>query len=164
VLYGGIMATTCDRCGFDYSVDGPKDGQSGAAGYAVVREHGKMDQRICYGCAAESTKQQMIETGRATLYVTGDSPLRYLAQRSRGRRSPVFPGDDIQVSEWAGRLKFRPHEYSTGSHNIGGARLDVWFDGPDGHVWHGWHTGDSQILRCRRTKQLVKAYCGQEAS
>jgi hypothetical protein len=43
---------------------------------------------------------------------------------------------------------------TTGRHNIAGVRYDVWFRGPDGHVWWGVQYGDmTQICHCKRTKE-----------
>lgn len=33
-------------------------------------------------------------------------------------------------------------------------RIDVWFNGPDGHLWHGVNYGhNSQLCHCRRTRK-----------
>ncbi len=118
--------------------------------------------RICYDCAADYERDHMCLTGRATLYLLGDdSPYRDLAPRWRCR---VLGDDKLRVTDWPGRLVFKCSAYRLGRHNIAGRRIDVWFDGPDGHVWHGVNIGDNQVLRCRRTKKLVAAHCDRAAS
>lgn len=85
---------------------------------------------------AQACKARMIESGRATLYLTRET----------------IAGGHVRhfVTDWAGELKFRVHTISKGRHNIAGTRYDAWFIGPDNQPWHGVNIGDNQILRCRR--------------
>ena len=41
--------------------------------------------------------------------------------------------------------------------DIAGKRLDVWFYGPDGYIWHGVQYGDNtQIVHCKRSSERVQ--------
>lgn len=88
---------------------------------------------ICYSCCAENDTRDMIDTGRAVLYLTEG------------------PTDQFFVSNWPGSLKIEPYRVRKGAHNIAGTRYDVWFSF-DGKPWHGVNIGDNQILRCKRIK------------
>ena len=78
----------------------------------------------------------MINTGKATLYYTKQ-------------------GDAWTVTDWPGRLSFPALGRKTSWHNIGRERVDFWFVGPDGFVWHGYQIGDwNQIAHCKRTKRM----------
>lgn len=99
-------------------------------GYATACADGR---HICYDCSARLTRQYMIETGRATLYLTSDG-----------------------ITDWPGRLRFqtrrsRTHKVRT-PQGYAMNRTDVWFVGPDGKTWHGVNQGDNEILRCKRNK------------
>ena len=92
----------------------------------------------CYACCAEREKARMIESGRATLYLTSET-------------APTGGGHVRHfATDWPGELKFRVHTISKGRHNMARTRVDAWFIGPDGAPWHGVNIGDDQILRCRR--------------
>lgn len=120
---------TCKRCGLTKPVN-----HDGGTGYGVNAQ----GEKICYLCIAELDKQTMIETGSSRtlpLYLSGS-----------------------KVSNWPGTLEFHPYYVRHGKHNIGRTRTDVWFYGPDGHVWHGVQIGDfNQILHAKRTKEPVNA-------
>lgn len=89
----------------------------------------------CYDCCADRERQRMIETGKATLYYA---------------RRP----DGWFVTDWPGHLNFKVMGSSKSRHNIGRVRVDFWFEGPDGFIWHGYQIGDwNQIAHCKRTKQ-----------
>jgi hypothetical protein len=118
---------TCTMCGKSK----PVLRTNGGIGY------GEDDQgnKFCYDCAAERDKKEMIETGRATLYLTKDKDGGY------------------KISNWPGTLVFKPTSVKQGKHNIAGSRVDVRFKGPDGSLWAGVQYGRwSDILRCRRIK------------
>lgn len=86
-------------------------------------------KRHCYDCCAEQDRQQMRETGRATLYLAGEN-----------------------VTNWLGSLKIRVMRQTEGRHNIAGVRYDVWFRF-EGESWHGTQYGDfTQIVHCKRIK------------
>ena len=110
---------------------------SGAAGYGIDQQ----GRKFCYPCCADKERARMIESGRASLYLVKDDS-------GAGR-----------ISDWAGELRFNVKEGPyRGNHNIAGKRWDAWFHGPDGHIWHGVNYGyNSQIIRCRRTKQKAAA-------
>ena len=104
----------------------------GGTGYGYYPEN---NRPICYACCAIRDKESMMETGRGLLYLVGEWPL------------------EIEVVNWPGTLRFKPHYWRKGSHNIARTRYDVWFTGPDGKPWHGTQYGEmTQICRCRRIK------------
>jgi len=73
---------------------------------------------------------------------TGDKLSLYLTERKKG---------SWFVSNWPGTLRFACSKPKIGRHNIAGRRYDVWFDGPDGHRWHGVQYGEwTQVLHCRK--------------
>ena len=76
----------------------------------------------------------MVETGKATLYL----------DRTRS-----------EVTDWPGMLRFHAMGFSASWHNMAGknGRVDFYFRGPDGFVWHGYQIGNfNEIAHCRRTK------------
>ena len=94
---------------------------------------------FCYACCAETDKRSMIETGKATLYLTLDA---VYVGHARGK-----------VSNWPSSLEFPVRYVHEGRHNIAGKRYDIWFDGPDGSNWHGVQYGDNtQVCHCKRIK------------
>ncbi len=115
---------------------------SGGIGY------GKNDQgeKFCYDCIADLDRQIMIDTGHSR-----NLPL-YLINKQFHLNDRFSDGE---VSNWPGTLKFRCR-VKRGNHNIARYRYDVWFNGPDGYVWHGVQIGEwTQICHCKRTKELV---------
>ena len=95
----------------------------------------KDDKTYCYDCSAKIERQSMVDTGRAILYLTQKDGVHY-------------------VTDWPGRLRFRTGIPQTSKHNIARIRRDVWFHGPDDHVWHGVQYGDnSDLCYCKRTKE-----------
>jgi len=102
--------------------------------------------KVCYACCGKRDLADMIETGTATLYLTGGKGSTY--PLNHGAHSP------LDIINWPGTLRIRAH-YSTlakGGGGFGSNRIDVWFTGPDGKAWHGINRGDMDILRCRRLK------------
>ena len=96
-------------------------------------------KRHCYDCCAATERAAMVETGKACLY---------LVQRN---------GRNV-ITDWPGKLEFKPWHVRKGRHNLAGSRYDAWFAGPDGYVWHGVQYGeDTQIIRCKRTKERLAA-------
>lgn len=90
----------------------------------------------CWDCMAELERQYMIETGRAILYISGNS-----------------------VQSFTGKLRFGPlldcvasDVYVPGAYSRV-RRIDLHFIGPDGFIWWGRNQGDMDLVRCRRTKQ-----------
>lgn len=93
------------------------------------------DRTFCYQCCADRDRAYMVDTGAITLYLTKD-----------------------KVSNWPDSLAFKVTAQHVGKHNIAGKRYDVWFVGPDSHVWHGVQYGDmTQLCHCKRTKEIAKA-------
>lgn len=92
-------------------------------------------ERHCYACIAVQDRRDMIETGRATLYLTRD-------------------GSAWKVGNWPGSLTFpvRGVKVSRYGGGFGTQRTDAWFTGPDGKEWHAVNRGDNQVARCRRIK------------
>lgn len=107
-----------------------------ATGYATLPDGSK----VCYGCAAERDRLTMIEKGHSR-----NLPLYLIEQNT-------------VVSNWPNTLRFKLFPRMAESrHNIGGKRLDFWFVGPDGHVWHGYQIGEyNQIAHCKRTQEVWK--------
>lgn len=123
--------TLCD-CGHAPSVK-PNAG-SGGTGYGVWTD----GLTYCYDCCAKNERQAMIDTGKATLYHV---------KRDDGKWA---------VTDWPGRLSFPVLGQKKSWHNIGRKRVDLWFVGPDDHIWHGYQIGDwNQIAHCKRTKRLA---------
>lgn len=97
-------------------------------------------KRYCYSCCADRERKRMVETGKATLYLTIDKGAHYT----------------YAVTDWPGLLSFPARYVRRGTHNIARTRLDFEFTGPDGYRWVGVQYGaDTQIAHCRRTKQAV---------
>lgn len=93
-------------------------------------ENGKT---LCYACCADQDRQYMIEHGKITLFLSNH-----------------------QVRNWPGSLVFPTRNIRKGKHNIAHTRYDVWFVGPDNHVWRGVQYGNNtMILHCKRTKALA---------
>lgn len=91
----------------------------------------------CFACCGELDRQVMIQDGRIALYLVDD---------------------EKRVTNWPGTLSFTVLGLRQSRHNIGGRRVDFWFHGPDGHVWHGYQIGQwNQLARCKRTKELWAA-------
>lgn len=89
----------------------------------------------CYSCCARLDNEQMLKDGQIALYLS-----------------------DSKVTNWPGSLEFTVTCYHKGKHNIAVSRHDVWFTGPDNHVWHGVQYGNwTQICHCKRTKEVIKA-------
>lgn len=100
-------------------------------GYGVDGDGNKS----CFDCCGKADIEYMKENGKTILY---------LSKRD----------DGWVVSNWPGTLKAHGVYVSKGRHNIAGTRYDTWFNGPDGHVWHGVRYGEwTEILHCKRTKE-----------
>ena len=129
-----IYTFTCADCKIEKTHK--IEGGCGGVGYAV-REDGS---KICYLCCATHDKKHMTETGRITLYLTGDL-------ETGGRFTPT------EISNWPGTLKFNVLSWRLGGHNWNIPRYNVWFIGPDRRIWYGVHSGyNSQLIHCKQTK------------
>jgi hypothetical protein len=112
---------------------------TGSAGYGLAPDS---DAMVCFACGGLQDKARMIETGKAVLYLTGQSVFGLKADGA------------YRVTNWPNSLSFTPRYVKTGWHNIAGKRFDSWFNGPDGFVWHGVTYGqNTQIHHCKRTKE-----------
>lgn len=115
---------TCDRCGKECIPSGC------TTGYGVTPD----GKKHCFACCADTDRASMIETGRATLYLT---------QKDFGST----------VTNWPGTLSFTVGQIKVSRHNMARKRYDFWFRGPDGKTWRGYQIGDNtQIAHCKRTK------------
>ncbi len=139
--------TICD-CGHP-----PTPQKPGSCGTGYGRD--SAGKTACYACCAAKDRADMIETGRATLYLV-----------SRPNPSPATVGSDMNaraerhwfVVNWPGSLEFKCFPRIVHSPNGGGfgaQRTDAWFPGPDGFVWHAINRGDNDIARCKRTKEKL---------
>lgn len=101
---------------------------SGSTGYAYFEEN-----IICFECCGKRDEKYMEETGKNTLYLTGN-------------------GENYEITNWPGTLRF-PASVKVSRHNIAGWRYDAWF-WFNGRRWHGVTYGDNtQICHCKRTKE-----------
>jgi hypothetical protein len=106
-------------------------------GFATTQE----GEKHCFDCCAVVDRDYMIDKGHSK-----GLPL-YLVQKKEGKWF---------VTNWPGTLSFWVGTLRKGRHNIAGSRYDVWFNGPDGHVWHGVQYGEwTQVCHCKRTKELI---------
>ena len=97
--------------------------------------------KICFECCGKQDRGEMLRTGRATLYLSGGTA-RFYGEK---------------ITNWPGSLEFKASLVKKGHHNIAGSRYDVWFHGPDNHLWHGVQYGENtQLLHCQRTKQIYR--------
>ena len=107
------------------------DPKSFTTGYATTPNGSK----VCYACCAVREEESMKSTGSACLYLV---------------RAKNSEGDRYEATNWPGTLRFKC-AVKHGRHNWAGSRIDAWFRGPDGKIWHGVNIGDNEILRCRAT-------------
>ena len=114
----------------------------GGMGYAIT----KKDDLLCYECCASEDTNEMMQTGKAMLY---------LSAKQHQENTHYIPKHDYYViSNWPGSLKFKSYHFKEGKHNMAKTRTDVWFYGPGDFVWHGVCYGNNtQICHCKRTKQ-----------
>ena len=130
-------------CGHEASPHGEH-----TTGYGIDRN----EKKHCYACCAENDRKEMIETGRATLYLTGGIGV-YKDKFGANKRevsAEKYPG---KITNWPGSLEFPLFHIALGRHNIARYRYDVWFTGPDGKQWHGVTYGDNtQLCHCKRVK------------
>ena len=97
---------------------------------------------ICWQCCAFGDLGRMVKNGN-----TRTMPA-YLVRKDSG---------EWRVENWPGTLSFHVFYKQKGRHNLARTREDVWFVGPDLHVWHGVQYGEwTQIVHCRRTAEVWK--------
>ena len=112
-------------------------GRTDARGYGRTHD----GWYVCYECIAIRDAEEMRRSGcshRLPLYL-------------------VREGATFAVTNWPNTLRFDEVTVRHGDHNIAGKRIDAWFAGPDGHIWHGVNIGNNtQVLHAKRTKQLAQ--------
>lgn len=130
---GQGLAWKCGDCGKVEEL-GASGGCGTGYGYAA---EGPEQPPICYDCCSKRERARMIETGKATLYLSHKKP-----SENRG-----------EVTDWPGTMRFGGY-VRQGRHNMAGRRYDIWFTGPDGEPWHGVQYGDNtQLCHCKRVKR-----------
>lgn len=128
----------CGQCGAPFCASGL------GAGYGIrASDH----MRICYACCGDNDRRDMIETGRAVLYLTSTRK----AERPAGSliRHVVY-----EVTNWPGSLRFKvqPGAVRSFRHPFARNAKIAYFTGPDGATWSAKNIGDSDIAHCRRIK------------
>lgn len=138
-----MVKFNCDACAREITqeVGAHSNGVPITTGYAS-EDDGK---KICYNCV--SARADMIETGRATLYLSYDQPNGGF--KTRG----WYFVKNGKVGNWPSSLTFAVAGVLVGHHNIAGRVYNFDFTGPDGLQWYGKSYGDNtQIAHCRRYK------------
>lgn len=110
-------------------------------------------REVCWSCATDEEIEQMRDSGLATLYILTQPPKQRARLGPLDKRDLQEAGKWPYVGNWTGYVKFPLVSWSRGRHNMCGERLDVRLKGPDGHIWHGVHLGDNDLVRCKRTKE-----------
>lgn len=156
-----VAIYTCDRCHEEIAAPA-KD--SFTTGYGEMPNGDKH----CFPCCADLDREHMIADGKITLYLTQSEDSDYLGTQdlrdyARLLNSHIYPQMSRKchyVTNWPGSLRFKvvggPGQ---GYHNMARYRYDVWFIGPDRHIWHGTQYGDNtQLCHCKRTKEVYADY------
>jgi hypothetical protein len=124
-----IHKFTCAKCKKEITHE-----SDSTTGYGVNDKN----EKICWACCGEEDKAYMIEHGKWGGYLTEN-------KTGEGRR--------YKISNWPGSLVFEVRGYVHSVNNWGAKRTDVWFYGPDGKIWWGYHVGNShECINVRRTK------------
>ena len=146
--YTRVAIYVCAGC--NQEIEPPMQGDI-TTGYGIDRDGNK----YCYACCAAQDRQYMIDNGRITLYLSKETNPNYTGLGTMDSRYP----DLYYVTNWPNSLSFPVRGYPhKGKHNIARNRYDVWFVGPDKHIWHGVRYGDmTDICHCKRTKQVIAA-------
>ena len=112
--------------------------------------HGPENKIACYQCCASIDVEYMRKHGCITMYLVEDGTNSDGMGVDRVRRTHY-------VTNWPGTLRIRiPHSLKKSRHNFARVRYDFWFPF-EGYWWHGYQIGDNtQIARCKRTKEKVK--------
>lgn len=168
VLSHGLRAWFwCESCASYRPTPAGYGGENYAGGTGYGYDGNGADARaMCYRCCGERDKRDMESTGAATLYITRkpDAPTAkergehwhadsHTGRGGYGRTRAHLRAQDWSVSNWPGSLTFPVYTIKRGAHNWHNVeRIDVWFIF-GARVWHGVNVGDSQILRCKRTRQ-----------
>ena len=128
----------CSRCG-------------GSGPFGYEGETRETAVPVCYPCCGRMDEEWMIEHGEhGGLYLV-------IPQRPHVKGVRHFCESTAEVTNWPGSLRFKVRPWlKKGKHACFGGytdRVDFWFPGPDGFVWHGIVRGDMQLARCKRTKE-----------
>lgn len=128
----GPATLTCSQC--CTTIELPCSGEGGGTGYAVTRD----DKAICYPCAGENERRDLLAEGKGYLYLTRDDK-------------------GWKLTNWSGDFTIRLHAPPRkGAHNLARVRYDVWF-GFGGADWHGVQIGDNtQVCRVKHLKRPVR--------
>lgn len=122
----------CDDC--DEAIASP--GQLsfdyyGGTGYGIVD-----GRKVCYACCGKRDRQTMIDRGIFTGYLTVDR-------------------HGMRFVNWPDSLRFDVAEHRRSEASCFGrriSRIDAWFRGPDGFMWHAVCRGDMDLATARRLK------------
>lgn len=135
----------CGQCG---EVK-PAKGKVGPA-YGMKERDNPQQKPICFDCCGVNDKADMVNSGKATLYLT---------ETKEGNNTKRT------VTNWPDSLTFPVIHYWAGRHNIARIRHNVNFVGPDGFVWYGVTYGnETQICHCKRTKEEWKHNSGKKSA
>lgn len=141
---------TCERCALEI-----RHVDSLTTGYGVRRATDGTEQKICFSCCGALDLEEMLETGRAVLYLIETDEATYHTLDTLGTRKTARVW---RITNWPNTLSFRA-TVRIGRHNIASRRYDAWFNAPDGHVWHSVTYGDfTQIAHAKRTKERWKRH------
>jgi len=120
----------CDNCKKEIVIK--KDSIS--TGYGINAK----GEKHCYECCAKEDIKNMDKEGKYILYLTivNNGTSNY-----------------AKITNWPSSLVFDYLSYTTGGHNWGLKRYDVWFTDHRSYEWHGYTIGDNtQICHCKRSK------------
>lgn len=107
---------------------------------------------VCYACCGKRDRAEMESSGRATFYLSRKSDAKPEPQVGSLNRPPFMRPENWSVGNWPGTLSFSVLSIQNSAHKWRNVqRRDVHFVCA-GYVWHGINLGDSQILRCKRTR------------
>lgn len=123
-------------------------GYCGGTGYGHDANTGRA---VCYRCCGERDKRDARNTGRAVFYLVRVADKSEHTTGTTGR-APHLRAENWRVQNWPGSLSLPVLSLKRGSHNWRNvSRVDVWYVF-EGYVWHGVQLGDSEIIRCKRTR------------
>lgn len=91
-------------------------------------------ERLCAMCAVAVEKEYMYRTGKTVLYLHKG----YITNFTGDLKYPVFSQRKSTCVVFGC--------YAT-------PRIDTWFVGEDGFIWHVKNVGDNEIAHCKRTKE-----------
>lgn len=136
----------CDRC--QEEIPSPEPGAF-TSNYGIDNE----GHKHCYPCCGALDREYMLAHGKIMLYLVSKPNPDFTGLGTMGNRHPQL----WFVTNWPGSLEFKVIRGPSQSRNsqMRMYRYDVWFVGPDGHLWHGYKCGDNtDICHCKRTKTI----------